>query len=576
MSWYGWGKGFDHAGAARGWQAGPAVSLKQEVEDLKKVLYGKGTAKGKGKSDGSEHAWGAWKGKAKGKGKGKEEAPKGKGKEAKGEAKGKGKTGKGKGKGSCWPCPEQRCADMVGKVWMNPDSLDQCSQCHTWKVTKVDPSVVWQARREELRAEILAEGEAAAPAGDEEDMEISEEEEEEEDILWTTEEYKELEEKLQMPKDLKPGWDPEREVELGVACPGVAAAQRDKEIQACKKHLDLVPMAATLGLSKDDFAKTRTKLAALEKSAAKAERDAPGAKLTACQLTTARQLYTDAEEKKRKFATAGEEKAVKNQERMEEICQEQAEAWMDEMRRIQKSAKERVEAWNERKAELEDRTAQVLKVVDSRIAAANTLANSLKSQGAAAAETADEKKEREEEEAKDKAAKEGKAKAEAEKAAAAKAEADRQAAARAEAKKAFARLQTTATITITATNLVDVSKLKSSKESTKVMATMYYWARASAMGDQALPFSFAEMGATVVVARELVGETGWKAFFSDCKVGDTDVCPMQLRQIMFLQLMTLDASLREKVNADQEAVALKHLEDAEPRLKRLRVMLTQA
>ena len=257
MSWYGWGKGYDHAGAAKGWQAGPAVSLKQEVEDLKKVLYGKGTAKGKGKSDGSEHAWGAWKGKAKGKGKGKEEAPKGKGKEANGDGKGKGKTGKGKGKAPCWPCPEQRCAEMVGKVWMNADSLDQCTQCHTWKVTKVDPAVVWQARREELRAEILAEGEAAAPAGDEEDMEISEEEEEEEDILWTTEEYKELEGKLQMPKDLKAGWDPEREVELGVACPGVAAAQRDKEIQACKKHLDLVPMAATLGLSKDEFVKTR-------------------------------------------------------------------------------------------------------------------------------------------------------------------------------------------------------------------------------------------------------------------------------------------------------------------------------
>ena len=102
---------------------------------------------------------------------------------------------------------------------------------------------------------------------------------------------------------------------------------------------------------------------------------------------------------------------------------------------------------------------------------------------------------------------------------------------------------------------------------------MYYWARASSMGDASLPFAFKEMGATVAVAQELVGEKVWRAFFKDTVIGDGDVCPMQLRQIMFLQLMTLDADLRAKVNAGQEAVAVKHLEDAEPRLKRLRTML---
>ena len=81
------------------------------------------------------------------------------------------------------------------------------------------------------------------------------------------------------------------------------------------------------------------------------------------------------------------------------------------------------------------------------------------------------------------------------------------------------------------------------------------------------------MGATVAVARDLVGEVVWKAFFADAKIADVDVCPMQLRQVMFLQLMTLDASLREQKHEAQEEVAQKHLDEAEPRLKRLRTML---
>ena len=93
------------------------------------------------------------------------------------------------------------------------------------------------------------------------------------------------------------------------------------------------------------------------------------------------------------------------------------------------------------------------------------------------------------------------------------------------------------------------------------------------MGDAHLPFSFTDMSATVGVAQELVGKGIWKAFFQDTAVTDADVCPMQLRQIMFLQLMILDEDLRKKVNAGQEAIADKLLEDAEPRLKRLRTML---
>ena len=503
---------------------------------------------------------GKGKGQAKGKGKGQEASTKSKGKDSgKGKGQDAGKS-KGKGKGACWPCPDKRCATMVGKVWMNTQALDQCSQCGTWKVAKEAPDTDWLARREELRAKIAAEGAAETPKEVDEEMGNSEDEKEEaESILELTDEFKELESYLKMPNDLKPGWDPALALEAGAASPGQAASQRTKEIEACKKFLALEPMAAALGQGKEEFVKTRTKLAALEKAAMKAEKDAPGAKLTACQLATARQ-------------------ATERQERMEEICTEQANAWMDQMRAIQKQKLVREEAWNVRKAVLEDRRDQVVELIDQKIKAAEDLAASLKdvkAPGAASpAETPEQKKDREKEEKaeKEKAAKE--AKEEKERLAAAQAEADRQAAAQAEAKRAFGRLQTTATVA--KSDLADLSKRKATDESTKVMATMYYWARASAMGDQALPFSFAEMGATVEVALELVGKAVWKAFFSECVIVDKDVCPMQLRQIMFLQLMILDADLREKVNADQEAVALKHLEDAEPRLKRLRTMLNGA
>ena len=69
----------------------------------------------------------------------------------------------------------------------------------------------------------------------------------------------------------------------------------------------------------------------------------------------------------------------------------------------------------------------------------------------------------------------------------------------------------------------------------QVMATMYYWAKASAIGDAHLPFCFKEMGATAQIARDLAGEKVWAAFFGDDKEGifDTAVCPMQLRKIVF-------------------------------------------
>ena len=41
---------------------------------------------------------------------------------------------------------------------------------------------------------------------------------------------------------------------------------------------------------------------------------------------------------------------------------------------------------------------------------------------------------------------------------------------------------------------------------------MWHWARASALGDANLPFSFKDMGANAGVAHDLVGAKAWKAF----------------------------------------------------------------
>ena len=127
--------------------------------------------KGKGKSQ------------PKRKGKGQETPAKGKGKDSgKGQGKESGK-GKGKGKGACWPCPDSRCAAMMGKTWMNAEALCQCGQCGTWREAQVKtaPDTDWLARRAELRAKILAEGGTESPKEEDEEMGLGEEEEKEED-----------------------------------------------------------------------------------------------------------------------------------------------------------------------------------------------------------------------------------------------------------------------------------------------------------------------------------------------------------------------------------------------------------
>ena len=542
--------------------------------------WSKGNSKGKGDS------WDSWgknnKGLAKGKGKTQEQWPKG------GKGKGKGKdsgkstakaAGKGKGQEAWWPCPEVRCAEMMGKVWMNPPSVCSCAQCRTPKETAPAP---WEVQREQLRADVLAEGKKAkvapakpkpAAATEEEaawEEEEEEQEEEEEEIIWLTDEFKELEAKLFEPKPFKEGWTPAQEVQGGKDAAGQKAEQLSKEMDLCKKLLELEPMAASLKESSIDFAATRKKLEALEKTAAKGVKDTPGAKLTVCQLETARQTFVDAEEKKQKIALAGAAKAVDTQDRLEEICSEQADAWMDRLRSLEKQKLVRDAAWDLKTAEIDARCTQVLELFDQRIDAARTLAEpmAMRIDTPEPSETAEEKKERLKTEKEEKAAEEKKAKEE-------KQEKQRQRKMLSEeetkAKKAYAQLNLTATF-----KKEDFVNLTNSPEPAKEAlgpcTKMYLWARASALGDAHLPFSFFEMGATVQVAHDLVGAKVWEAFFGKQEVDVHDVCPMRLRQVVFMQLMAYDACLKGKRQASLEAEMQEALESAQERHEKTKAL----
>ena len=107
------------------------------------------------------------------------------------------------------------------------------------------------------------------------------------------------------------------------------------------------------------------------------------------------------------------------------------------------------------------------------------------------------------------------------------------------------------------------------------MGKMYNWARASVLGDAHLPFSFAEMGATIQVAKYLAGDVIWKSFFvqSADSISSQDVCPMQLRQVIFMQLMAHDAQLRSSKEADQVKEAQKSFDATVPRLQQMKKTL---
>ena len=139
--------------------------------------------------------------------------------------------------------------------------------------------------------------------------------------------------------------------------------------------------------------------------------------------------------------------------------------------------------------------------------------------------------------------------------------------------KAFAKLAVA--VVIMPDTLADMAKAPVPQgDSEAQLARMYHWAMASSMGDSRFPFRFREMGATVEAAFDLVGRTVWEQFFGKVVITAEEICPMQLRQLVFRQLMYFSTLLsakkhnamqeeEEKRLADNCAQFLKHREQLE-------------
>ena len=105
------------------------------------------------------------------------------------------------------------------------------------------------------------------------------------------------------------------------------------------------------------------------------------------------------------------------------------------------------------------------------------------------------------------------------------------------------------------------------------LAHMYHWAMPRSMGDARLPFTFAQMGATAEAAFDLVGRTVWEQFFGTVQITDEEICPLQLRQLVFRQLMAFSAVIGHAKHEALRAEEQQRLDDHAARLLKLREKL---
>ena len=583
--WKGWGNGYEHHGKGG---HGPSQSMAQELAALKKVVYGDANHQEKGKGGGY--------------GKG-QNAPKGKGKSSE-----KGKGGKGKGKGEgWWPCPTPGCKTKLnaGVVFLNHPDRDACMLCYAPKGAAV--SVAADARTKVL-AEVRAEVAAAAPAPpavdadgfsmskrqqrkkraaekkeagaavqEVADSDMEADMEEGEEPLPTEKEIEGACKALSRPQPLKEGWSAAALVDdetLQESSQSLATLR--KEQASCAKILKLLEDGTLAGV---DGAVTKARHTALEKAILKATKEAPTVAVCAAQLKLDKVVYLRERDEKLLFVAKGTANAKESFDKARAMHRRMVEHWQERLDSLDSEEIERQELFTERNKVHEQRHVQVLEEFDKRIQAAVTVAEeAAKAAGgnvqilnAPAPQTLlsdEEKKEAAKKEEDAKKLQEEADKEEKEK----KEEASKELAV---AKEAFRRLHVTAAVTKEDLPNLD-GKGKASKEHMPVLALMYHWARASVMGDTMLPYTFFDMGATVEVAIMLVGEKAWKSMFKGETMAASMVCPMQMRQLMFAQLMAYDGALRAEPQTEkQEEVALKSLAGAEPRLKKLKAALRQ-
>ena len=524
----------------------------KELADLKWKVLKDAQDDWSGQASGEDASWDGWQVKGKGKGKGK----------SSGKGKGAQEKGKGKGKQGWWPCPVAQCKDVLnhGEAYLNHPGRDACNLC--WNPRAAVAVVEMVSRNDQLaavRAEVAA---AAAPevplsktaakklrnaerkkeheaAGEQsacvEVMDDDEEEEEQATPLPTEQQVQAALKLLTLPQPLKEGWTAAKTVDAGTTeevTTGLLALQAERD--SCSKVVALVEAgAAVAGV---DVTVTKAKITALDKAITKMSKDVPTPAVSAAQLTLDLELYRRTRGEKLVFVKKGAENAKANFQSAWEMHRAIASHWSTRLEKLESEEIVRQERFEERNDTHEERHRQIVAEYQSRIAAAEQQAGAVKPKAPEAATPPPTA-----------------------------ADADRL-----EAVKAFEALDLTAPVD--QSDLPDLSGLVPVAEALLPMTNMFAWARASTLGDAYLPFSFAQMGATIDMAQSLSGVKVWKAFFKGRAAKATDVCPMQLRQIIFVQLMSHDASMK-KITAEQHAQVQKDLEESQPALKKMKVLL---
>ena len=581
-----WGGGW---GSSKG--GGGGTSLSQEVADLRKLVI--------------EAYADPMQMKGKGKGKGKE---KGKGKSS-GKEKGKGGKGKGNAESASqwWNCPIEECKMKLnaGIEFCNHPGRDSCKLCLGPKAAA--SSVVEQKyakAQEEVRAKVKADAAKAAAtdegwtpalsktakkkirnaerkkehlakeAAEKEEQEETESMEEEEEPLPTEEDIAKAMKTLYTPGPLKEGWAAADVVRDGAAADASDSLGALKKEQASCTQI-ITMMAGGAAIAGVDVAATKLRLTALEKEITKATKEVPTIDVSVAQLRLKKAVYMDDRVEKLKFVEKGALQSKENFQEARAMFLRMVEHWNDRLTEMEEQEVTRQECFDSRNQEHEGRNVKVLAEYDKQILEAVKVAedkakdNAKPAQGAPApapqlvtpspAEVAAAEATALEEEKKKKAAA----------ATAAAAAVELQA-----AREAFKQLEREAVFV--KEDLPDLSTCAEMKDgAAEALGDMYLWARASALGDLHVPFTFAEMGATTKVAADLVGKTVWEAFFVGSKtpISNASVCPMMLRQVMFLQLMTYDAALKAKKHATKHAEVAETLEKAQFRVKTMKALV---
>jgi hypothetical protein len=355
-------------------------------------------------------------------------------------------------------------------------------------------------------------------------------------VLTMPPEFLELQKALISPSPLKEGWTPENGMKKYMPdSQGEESAKLAAEINKCKSLLALESSVGNLGGI--DYAAVKKQLAAFEKDLAKVEKDTPNAAVSACQLRLAKQEYGQEDKKRMDAAEAGAQKAAEKVVRLQAICQAHIDAWQAVSVKVDRETVDRLALWATRRDETSNRRNKVLQEFDSMIAAAEARQAAENALGGVAPLQQQQQQPQEQPTAEEAAA----------------------AANDKAVKLAFAQLHHT--VELCKEELVALKDAPPPCEEYKpVLATMHHWAQASFMGETAVPFSFQQMGATTDVCFSLVGKKVWdKVFAAEVAQGlviaDTAICPLQLRQVIFMQLQFYHTTLVDKQYKKQEKIA---------------------